>query len=313
VKELKIIFMGTPEFALPCIKRMSEKGYDITAVVTKPDKPKGRGKKLSVTPIKQYACEKGIKILQPENVRTEEFRKQLAELNADMFVTCAYGKILTEDILNMPQYGCINVHASLLPKLRGPAPLQRAIINGENKTGITIMYTDKGIDTGDILSQKEVEITPDMTYGQLHDIMSIAGAKLLTETIEKIEAGTVTRTKQNTAEATCAQVIKKEITHIDWNNDAEIISNLVRGLDPFPGAYSLYMEKRMKIFKTDLYGEEFKKKIPGTVIKANAEGIVVATKTGAIRITELQFDSGKRMSVKEYLRGHDIKENTVLK
>lgn len=312
VNNLKIVFMGTPEFALPCIKKIIEKEHDVVAVVTKPDKPKGRGNKIAITPIKEFAIEKGIRILQPEDVSATEFKEQLIKLNADVFITCAYGKILPEDILNMTKYGCINVHASILPKLRGPAPMQRAIFNGDKKTGITIMYTDKGIDTGDILTQFEVEILPDMSYGQLHDIMAVAGAELLSQTLEKIEEGGITRTKQDSAQATLAKAIRKEECHIDWGTDAETIKNRTRAFDPIPGAYTFYMEKRMKIFKIE-ENIGYSKKAPGTIISVDAEGIIVATKTGIVKITEIQFDSGKRMSVKEYLKGHEIKENEVLK
>ncbi|MFA6308663.1 MAG: methionyl-tRNA formyltransferase [Clostridia bacterium] len=309
---MKIVFMGTPEFAVPSLKSLFEKGYEILAVITQPDKPKGRGEKLCISPIKKYALENKIKVLQPEKIRTEGFFNELAVLKPDLFVTCAFGRILTERILGIPPCGCINVHASLLPKFRGPAPIRWALIRDEMITGITTMLTDIGMDTGDILLSKKVVISDDMMYGQLHDIMAELGAKVLIETIERIENGTITRTRQDNDESTYAPAITKELAHIDWNQTSQDIFNLYRALDTCPGVYSYYMGKRLKVFGLSINSQCIKNKVPGTIIDVSKEGMLVETKNGSIKINELQFDSGKRMTVESYICGHSIAVGEIL-
>lgn len=303
--------MGTPEFAVPSLKMLVEEGYDVAAVVTQPDRPKGRGNKLAAPPVKEYAVEKRIAFLQPEKVKAPEFADNLAQIAPDLLVTVAYGQILSKRILDIPGMGCINVHGSLLPKYRGAAPIQWAIINGESMTGITTMYTDAGMDTGDMLLKREVEITQDMTFADLHDRLSIAGAELLKETLVQLRKGTLERVPQPDEEATYAPMIKKEIGKIDWSKGAKDIHNLVRGTDPWPGAYTFYKGERMRVWKT-VVEDGRTDKAPGTIIKAGKEGITASTGDGTVKIVEVQFDSCKRMHVGEYIRGHAIDEGEIL-
>ncbi len=304
--------MGTPEFAVPCLKSLYENGYEISAVVTQPDKPSGRGEKLSVSPVKKYAQDNKIKVLQPVKVKTDEFFNEINDIKPDVMVTCAYGKILDEKVLGIPRFGCINIHASLLPKLRGPAPMRWSIINGDDVSGITSMYTDAGMDTGDILLTEKVRMTNTMTYGQLHDIMSDLGSKVILKTLDALKNGTITRIKQNDGESSYAPAIKKEISHIDWNNKSQNIYNLYRGMSPSPGTYSYCEKKRIKVWAMEIQDEHFEGKIPGTIVDVSKNGILVATKDGTINITEIQVDSGKRMTVESYLCGHDIAVGEIL-
>jgi methionyl-tRNA formyltransferase len=309
---MRIIFMGTPEFAVPSLDMLVREGYDVMAVVTQPDKPKGRGNKLTPPPVKVYALEKGIEVLQPVKVRTPEYAEQLRRLKPDLMVTAAYGRILTKEVLQIPPYGTINVHGSLLPKYRGAAPIQWAIINGDQVAGITTMYTDVGMDTGDMLVKREIEITGDMTSGELHDIMAAAGAGVLKETLERLQAGTLVGIPQPHEQATHAPMMEKETGHIDWSRDAQAVHNLVRGTDPWPGAFTFYRGERMRIWKTAVSTQSIKGKIPGTICTVDREGVLVVCGTGAVIVREVQFDSGKRMSVDEYIRGHQINEGEVL-
>jgi methionyl-tRNA formyltransferase len=309
---MRIIFMGTPEFAVPSLDMLVREGYDVMAVVTQPDKPKGRGNKLTPPPVKVYALEKGIEVLQPVKVRTPEYAEQLRRLKPDLMVTAAYGRILTKEVLQIPPYGTINVHGSLLPKYRGAAPIQWAIINGDQVAGITTMYTDVGMDTGDMLVKREIEITGDMTSGELHDIMAAAGAGVLKETLERLQAGTLVGIPQPHEQATHAPMMEKETGHIDWSRDAQAVHNLVRGTDPWPGAFTFYRGERMRIWKTAVSTQSIKGKIPGTICTVDREGVLVVCGTGAVIVREVQFDSSKRMSVDEYIRGHQINEGEVL-
>lgn len=304
--------MGTPDFAVPCLKSLFEKGYEILAVITQPDKPKGRGEKLSNSPIKRYAIENKIKVLQPEKIRTEEFFEELKSLKPDLFVTCAYGRILPEKLLGIPPLGCINVHASLLPKFRGPAPIRWALIKDEKVTGITTMLTDIGMDTGDILLSDQVKISDSMMYIQLNDIMSNLGAKVLIETLEKIENGTLTRRGQDEDESSYAPAITKELAHVDWHETSRDIYNLYRAMDTYPGVYSYYMGKRLKIFGLSINNKYFKNIEPGTIVEVSKDGMLIATKNGSIKINELQSDSGKRMTVGCYVCGHNIVTGEIL-
>lgn len=304
--------MGTPEFAVPSIKMLVENNYNVVAAVTQPDKPKGRGNKMTPPPVKVYAQENDIVVLQPEKIRTGEFYKQLEALKPDLFVTVAYGRILPQDILELPPMGCINVHGSLLPKYRGAAPIQWAVINGEKKTGITTMYTDVGMDTGDMLIKREMEIPVDMTAGELHDCLSIVGAEVLKETLEVLKKGDLKREKQPEGEATYAPMMKKETGAIDWTKSAWEIHNLVRGTNPWPGAYAQYCGAKLKVWKTmflDGKNEGYK---PGTIIRSSKSGLVVACGEGIINILEIQLESARRMTIEEYLCGHKINEGEVI-
>ena len=304
--------MGTPEFAVPSIKMLVENKYNVVAAVTQPDKPKGRGNKMTPPPVKVYAQENDITVLQPEKIRTGEFYKQLEALKPDLFVTVAYGRILPQDILELPPMGCINVHGSLLPKYRGAAPIQWAVINGEKKTGITTMYTDVGMDTGDMLIKREVEIPVDMTAGELHDCLSIVGAEVLMETLESLKQGALKREKQPEEEATNAPMMKKETGAIDWTKSAWDIHNLVRGTNPWPGAYTQYLDAKLKVWKTMLMDGKNEGYKPGTIIKSSKSGLVVACGEGIINILEIQLESARRMTIEEYLCGHKINEGEVI-
>lgn len=309
---MRIVFMGTPEFAVPSIKMLVENNYNVVAAVTQPDKPKGRGNKITPPPVKVYAEEKGIIVLQPEKIKTGEFFRQLEALKPDLFITVAYGRILPQDILELPPLGCINVHGSLLPKYRGAAPIQWAIINGEKKTGITTMYTDVGMDTGDMLLKREVEIPMDMTAGELHDCLSIVGAEVLKETLECLKNGSLKREKQIEEEATHAPMMTKETGSIDWSKSAFDIHNLVRGTSPWPGAYTKFCGCKLKICKTQLIEGDNRGCKPGTIIKKDKNGIIVACGDGVLNIVEIQPESCRKMTVEEYLCGHKVNEGDVI-
>jgi methionyl-tRNA formyltransferase len=310
VNVLKIAFMGTPEFAVPSLDMLVKEGYTVEMVVTQPDKPKGRGKRLTASPVKEYAQKSSIPILQPEKVKTPEFIATLRKLKPDLIVTVAYGKILSRDILDIPPLGCINVHGSLLPKYRGAAPIHWAIINGEAVSGITTMFTDEGMDTGDILLKKEVEIYDEMTAGDLHDILSVVGADVLRDTLKRLESGTLKRIRQCDEEATYAPMIKKDTGLIDWAKSAIEIHNLVRGTNPWPVAFTFYKDKRMKIWKTKVIDVKSSGPEPGTICKACKDGLIVSAGTGMLKVLEIQFDSCRTMSIDECW--HNLHEGEIL-
>lgn len=307
---MRIVFMGTPDFAVPSLEALLEK-HEVVLVITQPDKPKGRGKKMVFSPVKECALAHNIPVLQPEKVKDPAFIEELRTYAPDLIAVAAFGQILTEPILEMPQYGCINVHGSLLPKYRGAAPMQWAIIDGEKMTGITTMYMAKGLDSGDMLLKGEVEITPTDTFQDVHDKMAATGAKLLLETLDGLEKGTITRVEQNHEEATYAPMITKETGHIDWSKNGADIINLMRGLDPAPAAYTEYEGEVLKLFWAEKTEET--KDVPcGTIISVTKKGFSVQCGDGAIFIKELQARGGKRMAADAYLRGHEIKEGILL-
>lgn len=307
---MNIVFMGTPDFSVESLKRLKEK-HSVVAVVSQPDKPKGRGKKLINTPVKQFALDNGIeKIYQPEKIKDEEVIKILKNLDADLFVVVAYGQLLSEQVLNIPKYGCINVHGSLLPKYRGAAPIQWAIINGEEKTGVTIQYMEKGMDSGDMILKEEIIIEKTETYKTLYDKMSIVGAEALIKAIELIETGNVNAEKQNHDEATYAPMIYKEMGHINWNNSSKDIINLIRGINPIPMAYSIYKDEVFKISEAEEVSG-YSGNI-GEIVDVQKDGFIVKTKDSAIIIKEMQAKGGKRMKTSDYLRGHSIEKGTIL-
>jgi methionyl-tRNA formyltransferase len=309
---MRIVFFGTPDFAVPSLNMLAKEGYDIVAVVTQPDKPKGRGKKIAASPVKEYAIEKNIPVLQPDKIKTGEFLNQLADLKPDLLITSAYGKILSKEVLEMTRFGCINVHGSLLPKYRGAAPIHWAIINGENASGITTMYTDVGLDTGDMIIKGGIKISEDMTAGELHDKMAVLGAEVLKMTLFKLQQGELMRVPQVEEEATYAPMIKKEIGLIDWFKSAKEIHNLVRGTNPWPGAYSFYKGNKIRVWKTEVMDDCSSNLRAGLVCKADKEGIIIMTGKGTIKILEIQLDSSKRMKVENYLCGHTINEGEYL-
>lgn len=303
---MKIVFMGTPDFAVPSLEMLVSEGYDVLAVVTQPDKPKGRGNKMTASPVKEYALKHNITVLQPEKVKTAEFVEQVRALSPDLLVTAAYGKILSGELLQVPRYGCINVHGSLLPSLRGAAPINWSIINGDKVTGITTMFTDVGLDTGDMLLKKEIPIGLDMTAGELHDRMAILGAEVLKETLEQLSAATLIRIPQKDELSSYAPMMTKELGKIDWSKSAQVIHNLVRGTDPWPGAFTYLNSDRMRVWRTSLTAEKADSHGNGEILQVNPEGILVKCGDGCIMVKEVQFDSSKRMSVADYIKGHKI-------
>lgn len=304
---MKIVFMGTPDFARDSLKAVVEAGHEVALVVTNPDKPKGRGMKLIPSDVKKYAIEQNLEVVQPVKVRNNpEFVEQLKNINPDVICVVAYGKIIPKEILDIPRLGCINVHGSLLPKYRGAAPIQWAVLNGDKKTGITTMFMDVGMDTGDMINKEVVQIGDDETTGELWDRLSIIGAKLLVKTLEDLENGTYKREKQGD-DFTVAPMIKKEMAKIDWKNQTSSeIKNLVRGLNPFMGAFSFLNDKKIKIWKVEKLNDKSDKE-PGTVLVSDSKtGLVIATNDGAVSVLEIQGENSKRMGISDYLRGNKI-------
>lgn len=296
--------MGTPEFSVPCLEALTE-CCEVIGVITQPDKPRGRGQKLQPSPVKVCAEKRNIPVYQPIKVKSEEFTAQLEEMKPELIVVVAFGQILSQRILDIPEYGCINVHASLLPRYRGAAPMQWCLINGESKTGITTMFMDAGLDTGDMLLKHEIEITESMNLSELHDAMMTAGAGLLTKTLEQLSDGTLIREKQEDSNTCYAPMLSKETGRIDWSKSASEIHNLVRGLDSWPGAYTFRNGEKYKIWRTKV--EAGASASPaGEILQADSRGLLVATGNGLLRVLELQAPGGKRMAAGDYLRGHGI-------
>ncbi|KGM96080.1 methionyl-tRNA formyltransferase [Clostridium novyi A str. 4552] len=309
---MKIVFMGTPEFAVPALKSMIE-NFNVEGVFTQPDRPKGRGKKLAMSPVKEVALENNIEVYQPINLRKEpDFIEKLKTIQPDFIIVVAYGQILPKEVLEIPKYACINLHASLLPKYRGAAPLNWAIINGEKKSGNTTMLMDVGLDTGDMLMTQEVDINDDMTAGELHNLLMTQGGDLLVDTINKMVCGEITPIKQDDSKTCYASMLDKEMACIDWNKSATEIHNLIRGLNPWPVAYTHYNDKVMKIYKSRVLNEN-SKKIPGTVIDVSSEGIKVACNGGVLLVEEIQFPGKKSLKVEQYIRGNSIDLESILK
>lgn len=320
---MKIVFMGTPDFAQESLKAIYEAKHEIVAVVTNPDRPSGRGMKLNASPVKQYAEEVGLPAYQPQKIRgNEEFIEKIKELKPEVICVVAYGKILPKEILEIPEKGCINVHGSLLPQYRGAAPIQWAVINGDKKTGITTMYMDIGMDTGDMILKEELEIGEDETTGEVWGKLAQIGGKLLVKTLEKIEKGEATREKQGET-FTIAPMLTKEDAKIDWENMTAVqIKNLVRGLNPIMGAYTHFQGKKIKMWKVQSISENELEKIektelfdkqelqqaqPGQVIASDAKhGLYIKAKEGIVKVIEIQGENSKRMSIEDYLRGNKI-------
>lgn len=305
--------MGTPDFAEKSLEAIYNAKHEIIAVVTNPDRPKGRGMKMVASPVKEFAVSKNLTIYQPEKIRkNEEFINTIKELKPDVICVVAYGKILPKEILEIPKLGCINVHGSLLPQYRGAAPIQWSIINGDKVTGITTMYMDVGMDSGDMILQEKTEIGENETTGELWDRLSGIGAKLLVETLKQIEAGTAPRIKQG-EEFTIAPMLEKEMSKINWRDkSAKEIKNLVRGLNPIMGTYSFLDGKKIKIWKVEVLPEENYDIENGTVIKVDAkEGLYIKAKEGIISVLEIQGENAKRMNIKDFLRGNQIKVGSV--
>ncbi|WP_304406749.1 methionyl-tRNA formyltransferase [uncultured Clostridium sp.] len=301
---MKIVFMGTPDFAVPSLEALIEK-YGVEAVFTQPDRPKGRGKKMAFSAVKEVAVKHDIKVLQPEKLKDDrEAIEYLKELNPDFIIVVAFGQILTKEVLDIPRFGCINLHASLLPMYRGAAPLNWVIINGEKKSGNTTMLMDVGLDTGDMLLKDEVEITENMTAGELHDILMVRGGNLLIETIEGIVNGSLKGIKQE-GETCYAKMLSKNTGKISWNNSALDIHNLIRGLNPWPIAHTTYKDENMKIYESEVLAENSSKE-PGTILSVNKAGIKVSCKEGILLIKKVQFPNGKPLTIEQYINGKDI-------
>lgn len=312
---LKILFMGTPDFAKDSLEALYNAKHKIVGVVTNPDRPKGRGMKMLYTPVKEFAISCGMEVFQPERVKNnDEIIEKIKELEPDIICVVAYGKILPKEILEIPQLGCINLHGSILPKYRGAAPIQWAILNGDTKTGVTTIYMNEGMDAGDIILTKEVTIREDETTGELWNKLSKIGAELLLETIEKIENGTAPRIKQS-SDYTLAPMLNKDMSKIDWNSySSEKIKNLVRGLDPIMGAYTMYKEKKIKIWKVQIINEIQTNELPGTILVSNdKDGLIIKTINSAIKVLEIQGENAKRMNICDFLRGNKLEIGTILK
>ncbi|WP_158737653.1 methionyl-tRNA formyltransferase [Alteribacillus sp. YIM 98480] len=302
---MKIIFMGTPDFSVPILRGLVEEGYTIEAVVTQPDRPKGRKKTLTPPPVKEEALKHGLRVLQPETLKKKENVEEILNLEPDLIITAAFGQILPESILEAPVHGAVNVHASLLPKYRGGAPIHQAVIDGESKTGITIMYMVKQLDAGDILTQKEVEITDTDTTGKLHDKLSIAGRDLLLETLPDLLQGKLAPIAQNEQEATFAPNIQRGQEKIDWNMPGQAVYDHIRGMNPWPVAYTTYNGKPFKIWEAKKVRSSSDEQQPGTIETVKEDGIIV--KTGdqqSIDIKEIQPSGKKRMKAADFLRGN---------
>lgn len=308
---MRVVYMGTPDFAVSVLEAIIEKGHEVIAVVTQTDKPKGRGKEVQFTPVKECAIKHGIKVYQPVKIKNnQEIEDELRALEPDIIVVAAYGQILPESILDMAKYGCVNVHASLLPKYRGAAPIQWSIIDGEEVTGVTTMMMDVGLDTGDMLDKAEVRIEADETGGSLHDKLAEAGGSLIIKTMEKLEKGTAVREKQSDGLSTYAKMLDKSLGNIDFNKSAEQIERLIRGLNPWPSAYTFYNNKNLKIWKayvmsaeTQAKPENYDEMSAGTIVCVGKDYIAVKTGKDMLCITELQLEGKKRMDTKSFLMG----------
>jgi methionyl-tRNA formyltransferase len=306
----RIVFMGTPDFSVPSLEALQAAGHDIVLVVTRPDKPKGRGRKLDAPPVKKAAVKLKCYVIQPLSLRDETVHDTLRKAQADFFIVVAFGHILNETVLGMPKQGCINVHASLLPRYRGPAPIHWAVINGETESGVTTMMMDKGLDTGDILLKAQVAVASTDTAGTLHDRLAALGASLLCRTLEEFAEGTIRRIPQEHSQATYAPLLKKSDGLIDWKKPAGLIEPFIRGMNPWPGAFTYWGNRRLKIFKAKTAPGSTKAP-PGTILKSFGE-LTVATGKGSISILEIQEASGSRLPVSEFLRGNRLAPGEVL-
>ena len=302
---MKIVFMGTPDFSVNALENIVKAGHDVVGVITQPDKPKGRGGKMQYTPVKEKALELGLDVYQPQRVKETEFIEKLKEMNPDAIVVIAFGQILPKAILDMPKYGCINVHASLLPKYRGAAPIQWSVIDGEKETGVTTMYMNEGLDTGDIIDKVVVPIDKKETGGSLFDKLAIEGGKLILKTLIELENGTAVRTPQDDSKSNYAGMMNKQLGKIDFNKSANEIERLIRGLNPWPSAYTKMDGKTLKIWDADVDDSE-NDSAPGTITEVGKDFIRVATGKGSLKILELQLEGKKRMKTRDFLNGAKI-------
>ncbi len=320
---MKVLFMGTPDFSVGTLEALIEAGHEVVLSVTQPDKPKGRGGKMQYPPVKETAIKHGIPVYQPKKIRNPECVEELRKYNAEVMVVIAFGQILPKEILELTPYGCINVHASLLPKYRGAAPIQWAVIDGETVSGVTTMQMDEGLDTGDMLLKTEIVLEEQETGGSLHDKLSEAGAALLVETLKALEEGSLTPQKQGESPTAYARMLDKELGNIDWKQSAIVIERLIRGLNPWPSAYTDWNGKVMKIWEAKVFREEelskeTKAKVnispskPGTIVEVAKDGFYVQTGDGILKVLSLQIPGKKRMDADAFLRGYEMETGTVL-
>jgi len=307
----RIVFMGTPDFSVPTLKALHTSKHELIAAVTNPDRPKGRGRSLIASPVKETSMAMGHLVLQPKRVKEESFVEKLASLEPDLFVVVAFGQILSTAVLSIPRLGAINIHASLLPKYRGPAPIQWAVINGENTTGVTTMWMDEGMDTGDVLLKKAIPIEPTDTADSIHDSLAQEGADLLMATLSELAAGTLSRTPQDHSRATIAPMLKKKDGLIDWSKDARALDCFVRGMHPWPGAFTFFGGKRLKILAAEAVERAAQEK-PGTVLDGFIGDVDVATGAGVLRLKKVHLESGKCLPIKEFLMGYQVPPGTCL-
>lgn len=309
---MRIIFMGTPDFSVPALRALADKGrHEVIAVITQPDKPKGRGKAVQMSPVKVAALEMGIPVYQPVKVREEAFLQQLKALQPEVIVVAAFGQILSQKLLDLPAYGCVNIHASLLPKYRGAAPIQWAIMDGEKETGVTTMQMDAGIDTGDILEKLVVPIAPEETGGSLHDKLGAAGAQLILSTLDKLEKGILNPVPQEDEKSCYAKMLTKSLGEIDWNREAIELERLIRGLNPWPSAYTKLEGRTLKIWQAQVLEQEDEGE-PGQVVRACKDDLWIKTGKGTLAVLSLQLEGKKRMDAGAFLRGYPVKEGEVL-
>lgn len=308
---MKVVFMGTPDFSVGALEALVKAGHEVTAVVTQPDRQKGRSLEMCFSPVKECALRYELPVFQPEKIKTAEAVEVLRRYEADIFVVAAFGQILSKEILEMPKYGCINIHASLLPKYRGAAPIQWAILNGDAVTGVTIMQMNEGLDTGDILTTKEVEISAEETGESLFDKLAIAGAELLIETLPEIEKGTLTPIKQEEEKASHVRMLTKEMGKIDWEKEAIVLERLVRGMNSWPSAYCRLRNKNMKVWRAAVLEEDTDAR-PGEIVNVTKDALYIQTGKGQLVLQEVQLESKKRMPVKDFLIGYQLEAGEIL-
>jgi len=307
---MKVVYMGTPDFSVGALEAIINSGHEVTAVVTQPDKPKGRSKELQISPVKACALKYNLPVFQPVKIKAQEAVEKLREYEADIFVVAAFGQILSKEILTMPKYGCINIHASLLPKYRGASPIQWAVLNGEEVSGVTIMQMDEGIDTGDILMQEKVTLDAKETGESLFDKLAVCGADLIVKALDAIEAGTVTPVKQDEAVSTHVGMLKKEFGRMDFLQDAVVLERKIRGLNSWPSAYTYFKGKTLKIWNADVLDTDGKGE-PGEVLEVTKDWFSVCTGKGILQIKEVQLEGKKRMDVKSFLLGNTIEKGMI--
>lgn len=315
---MRVVYMGTPDFAVDTLEAIVKDGHEVLLVVTQPDKAKGRGKKLQYTPVKEKALEYDLPVAQPEKVREESFMEELENLAPDVIVVVAFGQILPERILNIPKFGCINVHASLLPAYRGAAPIQWAVIDGLEESGVTTMYMEKGLDTGDIIMQSRLTLAEDETGGSLFDRLAKEGAALLLQTLKELEAGTATKTKQDDSKSSYAKMLTKDMGNLDFTEDAASLERLIRGLNPWPSAFTKLGDKTLKVYEAQVLSEEDADALnldvcePGRIIAVDKKSFTVRCGAGALRIMNLQLEGKKRMDTAAFLLGYKIEVGGML-